>query len=318
MGSLKIANTLNEEGVPAITTDKWKAGTIADILKNPIYMGYPCINRRVNHGSFTRLDRKEWVYAEEQVAELVIVEEGLWEKAQQLREARKTKSRDVPFSTKGSLALIGLAYCGYCGRKLKNGSYSRHWTVKATGEQRVTFTGRYLCPGKCKKRSCYSQAYLEDAVFSVAEDCIAKCKTLDLVMELEKRDNARFKQQEKAVQQLEKERKRLEQDIKTLEDKIPSAIRGEFCFSGEKLAAIIGEKTESLIKLDKELALFQIQIQENKRKQEEKREKIIGEIDWKKIFRRADVQTKQMLLAAMMERIEVKDGEILIKCRVKF
>ena len=36
MGYERIAKQLNEEKIPAITTDKWKASTIAGILKNPI------------------------------------------------------------------------------------------------------------------------------------------------------------------------------------------------------------------------------------------------------------------------------------------
>lgn len=105
MGYGKIANALNEDGIPAILTTQWKPSTIASILKNPIYMGYYALNRRVNHGSFTRLDRKDWIYSKEQIPELVIIQKQDWEKAQQIREARKAKlhshaagtSCDAPF-----------------------------------------------------------------------------------------------------------------------------------------------------------------------------------------------------------------------------
>ncbi len=48
MGYEKIAKELNARNIPAITTEKWKAGTIRSILTNPVYMGYLAINRRIN------------------------------------------------------------------------------------------------------------------------------------------------------------------------------------------------------------------------------------------------------------------------------
>lgn len=197
MGYQKIANTLNADGIPAITAEKWKAPTIASILKNPIYMGYYALNRRVNHGSFTRLDRKDWIYSREQIPELVIIPKQDWERAQQIREARKAKmnanrqqiseqyeaSCSFPLRTSGRLALTGLAYCGYCGKKLKNGSYYNHRRTKS-GERITSFTGRYLCPEKCRARSCYSQSYLEPPVFQAAENILEQIGSINLSVEL--------------------------------------------------------------------------------------------------------------------------------------
>ena len=95
MGYGKIANALNAEGIPAIAADKWKPATIASILKNPIYMGYYALNRRVHHGSYTRLDRKDWIYSREQIPELIIISKQDWEKAQEIREARKAKNKCI-------------------------------------------------------------------------------------------------------------------------------------------------------------------------------------------------------------------------------
>lgn len=91
------------------------------------------------------MDRREWIYSEKQIPELVIIPKSAWEKAQEIREERIRKlntSKEqslklyedqykVPFTTRGKLALMGLVYCGYCGKKLKNGSYCNHWTVKS-------------------------------------------------------------------------------------------------------------------------------------------------------------------------------------------
>ena len=75
LGYERIARALNEEGIPPISTDRWKGSTIASILKNPVYMGYFAVNRRVNHGSFTRLDRADCIYSRHPNPDIVIISE---------------------------------------------------------------------------------------------------------------------------------------------------------------------------------------------------------------------------------------------------
>lgn len=330
-GYEKIAKTLNEEGIPAPSTDKWKTSTITSILKNPVYMGYYAINRRINHGSCTRLDRRDWIYSENQIPEIVIISQQEWERAQEIREARKAKINNskqtsakqyeeqynVPFSTKGKLALIGLAYCGYCGKKLKNGSYCNHWTIKSTGEKRSAFTGRYVCPDKCPERSCYSQNYLEEIVFSVVEKYMEKLKKVDVTKEIQKMQAGHKDALDRELRENKKQQRTLKLDIETLEEKIPEAIRGEYFFSADKLSSLIKEKEQTL----KALAKEQKQIEEKWRQTAAQREDIEQFIhivpDWKEIFSEADPQTKQMLLSTMIDRIEVTDDNITIRFKIQ-
>lgn len=330
-GYEKIAKALNEEGVPAPCTDKWKNATISSILKNPIYMGYIACNRRVNHGSFTRLDRKDWVYAREQNPELVIISQRDWERAQEIREARKAKINaskessskqyeeqyNVPFRTTGKLALIGLVQCGYCGKRLKNGSYCNHWVIKATGETKVSFVGRYVCPEKCAERACYSQAYLEDIVFNVVEDYMEKLKKVDITDELQKIREAQESRVEKDLRSLQKEQRALKVDIGTLEEKIPEAIRGEYFFSAEKLSEMIKEKTQLLFEKQGTEKEIRAKLARTAIQRREIKQFVHMVPNWKEEFINADVPTKHMLLAAMIDEIEVKDSDIRIKFKIR-
>ncbi len=331
MGYEKIAKTLNAEGIKAITTDKWKPATIASILKNPIYMGYYAINRRKNHGSFTRLDRRDWIYSREQIPELVIIDQFMWEKAQEIREARKAKldaakeealSRyeqqyQVPFSTKGKLALLGFAYCGYCGKKLKNGSYCNHWTVKSTGEKKAAFTGRYVCPEGCKERSCYSQDYIESIVFEVVESYMERLKQVDVTAELRKMQSRQRLDIEKRLQNIQREKKKTAEDMETLEEKIPDAIRGDYYFSAEKLASIIKEKEQSLEALLEEEKQIQKKWKQTRITDTDLEQFIAKVPNWKEEFQNADTPTKKMLLASLIDKIEVKDGDIKMKFKIR-
>jgi len=332
MGYEKIANTLNKNGVPAPILDKWKGGTIRSILTNPVYMGYIAYNRRKNgHANSTRLDRKEWTYSREQKPEIIIVSQEIWERAQEIREARKNKinaSRqetnalymeqyNVPFSTRGRLALTGMVYCGYCGKRLKNTGYANHWTCKKTREKKVSYVGRYGCPEKCKQRSTYSQEYLEGIVFATVETYLENLKKIDISKELEEMQTQQGKTIKREIKDLEKEIKNLLADIETLEEKLPEAIRGEFAFSVDKLSAIISDK-ESL-KKEKEIQKksLQKQLEEISLQSNELMTFVEAMPKWNKIFSQADVQTKQMILSTLIDKIIVKDDDITIKFKIR-
>lgn len=331
MGFQKIAKTLNETGIPAPTTSEWKAGTIRSILMNPVYMGYVAYNRRKSgRENYTHLDRKDWTYAKEQNPDLMIVSQEVWERAQEIREARKKKINEskqatnelymeqyhVPFSTRGRLALTGLVSCGYCRAKLKNTGYANHWTCKTTGEKKVSYVGRYGCPNQCKQRSSYSQDYLESIVFSAAEDYLDSLKKIDISTEIEEMQQQQSKNIHREMKELDKELKGLDRDICTLEDKLPEAIRGEFAFSADKLSSMIAEKETRKKELENVRNRLQAQLEEISIKQEDMRQFMELIPNWRELFEESDVPTKRMLLSALIDRIIVTDDEINIKFKI--
>jgi hypothetical protein len=332
MGYQKIANALNEEGIPAPILEVWKNGTVRSILTNPIYMGYIAYGRRKDgHASSVRLDRKEWIYSNNQIPELVIVSEQTWERAQEIRESRKRKIEEakqkssdlyeeqyhVPFTTRGRLALTGIAYCGYCGKKMKNGSYANHWTCKKTGEQKVSFVGRYICPNKCRPRACYSQDYLENIVFEAVGSYLEKPKKIDITEELGEMQRRKTKSMDRELKNIEKEQRAIAIDIKTLEEKIPDAIRGEFAFRAEKLSEMIQEKEARIRELEQTKGRLQKQVQEAMIQKEELERFVSVMPKWNEVFAETDVQTKQMLLSSLIDQIIVKDDDITIQFKIR-
>lgn len=321
MGYEKIAGTLNAEKIPAITGGEWKPGTIAGILKNPIYMGFYAINKRGGAEGVGRMDRREWIYSEKQIPELTIIPRPVWEKAQEIREARARKlnaSKEqlkIPFTTKGKLALMGLVFCGYCGKKLRNGSYCNHWTTKS-GEKKASFTGRYVCPEHCQECSSYGQDYLEGIVFQAAAACIRNLKKFDLYKDLEhmrRQEKAGF---ERELKQIEKQIRNLNLDLKTLEEKIPEAIRGEYYFSAEKLSELIKEKADCIKKLKERKKEAEKKVFETENYHNKLEKSLNLNPDWGNEFESADMEVKRMLLFALIDRITAKDGDIKIKLKI--
>ena len=332
MGFQKIANTLNKNGIPAPILEKWKSGTVRSILTNPIYMGYVAYNRRKNgRVNSTRLDRKDWIYAKEQNQELVIVSQEMWERAQEIREARKKRineskqatsdlymeQHNVPFSTRGKLALTGMVYCGYCGKRLKNTGYANHWTSKKTGEEKVSYVGRYGCPNQCKPRGSYSQEYLESIVFATIEGYLENLKKIDISSELEEIQTQQSKSIWREIKDLEKEMKKLVSDIATLEEKIPDAIRGDFAFSVDKLSAIIKDKESRKNEIEIAKVKLKKQLEEISVQSEEMSRFIELMPKWNELFKESDTQTKQMLISTLVDKIIVKEAEITIKFKIR-
>lgn len=331
MGYEKIANTLNQNAVPAPILDKWKGGTIRSILTNPVYMGVIAYNRRKNgHANSTRLDRKEWTYSREQKPEIMIVSQEIWERAQEIREARKNKINaskqatnelyleqyNAPFSTRGRLALTGMVYCGYCGKRLKNTGYANHWTCKKTGEQKVSYVGRYGCPNKCKPRASYSQEYLEGIVFATVETYLENLKKIDISKELEEMQAQQGRSIDREIKQLDREIKSLVADIETLEEKLPEAIRGEFAFSVDKLSDMISNKEN--LKKEKETSRRSLEQRRAEASVQSNELKTFIETmpKWDEIFQEADVQTKQMVLNTLIDKVIVKEDDITIKFKI--
>ena len=329
-GYEKIAKYLNSEGIPAPTLSQWKGGTVASILKNPIYMGYYAINRRKTVYTKKRLDRKDWILSENQIPEIVIVSEQDWERAQLIRESRKNRIEtskqksieafeeqyNVPFSSSGKLALIGLCQCGYCGKRLKNGSYLNRWTTK-DGEKKVSYVGRYNCPEKCAERASYSQDYLESIVFAIVEEYMDNLKTVDISEEIKTMQKQLTAGTDKELQSIRKEIQKLKVDIETLEEKIPDAIRGDYYFSAEKLSSMIKEKEQKIVKLAEQEKQIQQKVQQSQFASKDL-EKFISVIpNWKEEFQSADMATKKMLLSSLIDSIIVKDMDIRIKFKVR-
>lgn len=330
-GDLKIAKVLNEEGVPAPNTT-WKACTIAQILQNPVYMGYITYNRRQRSkcgGTFERTPMENWILSDKQIPELVIIPKETWYKAQEMRENRKAqikRGRDTgngkyPTSSSGQLVLMGLVYCGYCGCRLTNGSKYDYWTTK-DGEKRKKFVGRYRCYNmvngslECPGKAFYRSEEIEPIIYSVVTSYLNSLKesdTYDDIIKLQEEQRARL---DKEKASLMKSLKTAEKDIATLQENIPSALRGESVFSAEQLSSMIKDREEKISELKKQIANKDKEYQETQLKKKDL--KSIGSIisNWGELFKACSIAEQKVMLSKLIERIDIKENDIKIKFRI--
>ena len=335
-GSTKITKILNshEKYKNMASNDIWKTGTVTSILTNPIYAGYTSYNRRTRvDGVYHKLRSDNWIISDERNPEIAIIDVDIWNRVQDIRKRRadgiiktdehKDPNITVMKSNMGTLALIDVLYCGYCGRKLTNGSRYNYWKIKDTGEKRAKKIGLYRCqntwsgamhPG----RWYYRADKVEPIVFSVISEYIGKLQKNDDVF----REIEINKQREKkaARTELEKEKQdllKIKKKIDVMEENIPHAMTGDYPLALEDLVRLIDKQKEACSKQQEA-----IKQKEDKLKNMDvsisERGYLRKQIStWQQVFLEADPQTKRVLVDKLVERIDIVEGQITIRFRIR-
>lgn len=119
MGGRAAAKILREDGVRNRNGKTLSENTIREIVKNPLYKGIVVMNKE--HFDFEakkiiKNPESEWIYREGLVPQ--IIQEDLWEKANQQLNSRKTMNRGKNLGVnKGNHFLSSKIICGSCGTK---------------------------------------------------------------------------------------------------------------------------------------------------------------------------------------------------------
>ncbi len=332
-GSAKIARTLNQDDRYKNTApnDVWKSGTITSILTNPIYAGYTAYNRRERlNGRYRSLDSNEWIIAQEQNSNIVIIDEDTWTKVQEKRTKRGDKymkslvNQDVTVIKRndGMLSLVDVLHCGYCGCKMVNGSKYNYWTIKATGERRTSKIAIYKCQTAWQgvphaKAKQFRADLIEPIVYEALAEYISKLQENENIFTQITNNNNKEKQQKEM--DLEMEQKRLDKirhNINIMEDKIPEAMTGEYTLSLEDLVRNINkqkakEQEQLIIVQQKELDLQNTSI--TTKDWEDIKNKIPT---WHNLLLNADTPTKRVLINKLIERIEITKERIVVRFKV--
>ena len=332
-GATKISKILNEHEIykDRAPRDIWKSGTIVSILTNPVYAGYTAYKRRERvDGRYHRLDSKDWIFAEKPDTEIAIIDENMWNQVQDTRKQRADKyikslenqNVTVIRRNSGMLALIDVLYCGYCGRKMTNGSKYNYWTIKDTGERRTSKIAIYKCPNAWngiphEKTKQYRADQIEPVVFEALAEYIGKLQeNEDVFTQIEENQS-----RQKAVKQseLDKEQSELEniqQKISVMENNIPNAMTGDYPLSLEELAGII-RKHKELEKKHKRI------VEERKAELDAMKvsmddwENIRSKIPtWQDVFWNADTTTKRVLVNKLIERIDITKDSVNIRFKI--
>ena len=332
-GSGKIATTLNLDNryKNLAPNDVWKSGTITSILTNPIYTGYTAYRRREHIGGrYRSLSQEDWIIAEKPNNEITIIDRDMWEKVQISRQKRSRKYQKQSWNEKatvisrndGQLALIDVAYCGYCGRKLTNGTKYDYWTIKGTGERRSSQKSIYKCQNVWQgvpheKMKQIRADKIEPIVFKKLSEYVGRLQEDENIFE-QILENQSFekKQQEQILVREKRKLQEIEKDMDILNDAIPKAITGTYPLPLEDLAKNIERQKDKAAKQKAVVDELEINIKNLSVSQEDWENLYHNLPTWQDIFMNADVATKRVLVNKLIERIDITDDTVVIHFKV--
>lgn len=332
-GSSKIARVLNQSDryKSLAPRDVWKGGTITSILTNPIYSGHTAYKRRERvNGQYHRLDGTDWIVSDEVNPDIAIIDEDTWNLTQDRRKRRGDKyiksleNQDVNIIRKndGQLALIDVLHCGYCGRKMTNGTKYNYWTMKYTGERRASKIATYKCQTAWsgvphdKTRQVRADV-IEPVVFDSVAEYIGKLQENDNVFdEIERNCNHEKKAKQAELNKEKSALKSLQDKISIMESKIPDAITGDYPLSLEELVAVIRQQKDIAKQQQDAITEKELDLKKDSVSLDEWKELRSKIPTWQSVFLNADTATKRVLVDKLIERIDVKKDEVIIRFKI--
>lgn len=174
----KIAKTFNDEGIKTCQNKKWCTSTLTRMLKNPKYKGYYCGKKTEIIDYMTKkvkiIPEKDWVLYEDKVRIPPIIEEDLWERA---NERLKTRNKSFGNDYKEDKIMYQNRYPLsaklYCAEH--NEVFHRRQQCKSCDD--ITWTcAKYLKEGK---KVCDSPNVRESEIYTIFDDII---KALEIEM----------------------------------------------------------------------------------------------------------------------------------------
>lgn len=161
-GMREIASWLLLSGVPTVRGGEWDVAQIRVILSNPMYKGLIRFGRTKKPTEHDHLNR----YVEQKGRHPALVDDALWERAQEVRRLRNT----LPVrQRKNEFPLSGLLRCPECGGRL-GAKQNRNVGTGRKYTQTVLLCRRHHGNKGCGNRRRYPYEAAERQLLALLED----------------------------------------------------------------------------------------------------------------------------------------------------
>ena len=333
-GSYKIAEILNSNDnyIKLAPNDFWKSGTITSILTNPVYAGHVAYKRRERiNGRYLKLNDEEWIKSDIRDENIAIINEEIWNEVQRKRKLRSKeyqKSFDeneynLIKKNDGFLPFIDVAYCGYCGTKLTNGSQYNYWTIKETGEKRSSRYGIYRCQSARQgiphnKTSNFRADKIEDTIFKeICNYLDSLLESIDLSQDVKHIKDDEYQKLKKNLEKNKKELKKIRNGIDVMEEHMPEAMMGNYVLTIEELAHAIKKHKANLQETEQKIQVIQDQIDSINISHKEMDDIKNNIPKWKEIFMGTDKHTQRVIINKIVDKVIMKKDAIHIIYKIK-
>ncbi len=191
MGYVRMAKTLNAEGVPGPWSKSWDGMAIREILRNDVYRGARVYGRirkvKTANGTRSKRSRPEGSRTVKEGAHPAIIDPTLWERVRSRREAvaKAYEGYEHHFGATKSLQtrflLTGLLQCAVCG-----GNFAARVAQTRRGKGRYYYYGCAYRARRgsavCQNSTLLPQEAIERELLEILQQAVLTPATLDRLL----------------------------------------------------------------------------------------------------------------------------------------
>ena len=299
-GGNRIANWLNERGIKTKRgTTLWRATSVRAMIGNPIDRGQMHLGETLS----------------DPIDELRIIDDYYFYKAIEIIEERGRENvarRRSPLRTNAGGLLSGLIYCGECGQRM---------TINHTHKIKVTATGThdyerdvYRCFRKmnarvtCTGQSTYNAERIEETVLGVVRSFFARISRVPEAAQVKAAMRREESTQAKALADAAAAVDKAAKAVAALEDQAIKALTGESQLDLGIINQLMPKQKAALEAAREEYQRILLVNQAEEEMHEAKRLQAKKLAEWGQLFEDAPEAQKRMILAEIIDRIEVRRG----------
>lgn len=255
---------------------------------------------------------------EKECPELRIIEQEVFDRAQELRDTRRREKGEDSDSYSPHALLCGKVFCAHCGNRL-NITSSGRTRLRADGSTVKEKRFRYSChynvrhPGQCDGQSGYGVTKLDAIVESIV--CtkfseILECSKSKLLQDMLRKDME--------VAQKEVSRAKSELDLKddernALKDEMIRVIRGKSSIDRDMIQQLLDENQAAIQAAQDALTAAQNKLEEIEQENKKAENDCSNLFTWASTYQNASFQQRQTILNQFIKEVRVgRDYDIEI------
>lgn len=325
-GSNRITQALNRLGIRTSMGSQWVTGAVNYILRNPVYKGYMVYGKRKSDtGIFTTQSPDKWILSREPLPQLIIIEEEIWNKVQEIRSSRAPEKVKDPDAlrfrvSKSPLLFVGLARCGHCDNPLTTTYNTKTHRLKDGTVRKYTFA-KYRCSGKALGKSCegqtiHAQSRIEPVVLKEVYNYLDRFNEMDVSKEVNELIRQSLKEDEQRLKTLTKEKEAAAAELNALNAEVVKSLMGKSNFKPELLGSLIAQKETDLRELATKLSSLEGKVTS---RQTEMNDLFLVKKHvpvWREVFETASFERKKMMVHSLISKVQVFRDRMEIAVRL--
>ena len=305
-GLHRLANWLNEQGIKTKRgTTLWRNTSVRAMIGNPIDRG------QMHSGDVLS----------EPFEHLRIIDDYYFYKAVEIIRGRASTKREGPLRTDSGGLLTGMIYCGECGERLTI-NHCRKVTDTLEGQREYRWSV-YRCYRKinsrktCTGQSTYNAKRIDEAVLNIVRSFFARITMLPEAAQMQAAMQRENLIREKAIQTAEDDVEKATKALSALEDEALKTLSGESKLTLDTISKLIEKQKTKQADARMKLQALLEEKQTDDEKFKAKQEQLQRTREWAQILDIATAPRKQMILAEIIDRVEVRRGyEITVKFKL--